>query len=202
MPAGFVPWIDRFRPGGNGSLLHGLLAVAGSVLLIALAAQADIPMYPVPMTLQTLAVVVVGALLGMRKAAGATVAYLLAGMLGLPVFAGWSSAPGAAFLELKSGGYVLGFILCAALVAASVRRIGYRRPMALFGTMLAGHALVFLVGIPWLASFIGLGPAVSFGLTPFIPGLIVKSALGAGIVMFCDRLQPSVRDREAIRGLS
>jgi biotin transport system substrate-specific component len=201
MSSGFTPWIDRLRPAGNRSALHGLLAVAGGVALIALGAQVDVPMYPVPMTLQTLAVVIVGALLGLRKAVATTTAYLAAGVLGLPVFAGWTAAPGAAFIELKSGGYVLGFILCAAAVAALTGRIGYRRPLALFAAMLAGHALVFLLGIPWLAAFIGLGPAVDFGLVPFIPGLIVKSALGVAVVALCERALPAGRRPEPARGL-
>lgn len=192
----FVPWVDRFAAGNGFSPVREAVLVAIGVAAIAIGAQVSVPMTPVPMTLQTLSVVLVGALYGARRGVATTAAYLIAGVLGLPVFAKWSAAPGIEFLSLKSGGYILGFILAAGLVGRLVRRTGYGRPLALTAAMLGGHAVVLAAGVAWLGSFIGASAAVQHGLVPFVPGMIVKSAAAAAIVVLCHRMAP-LRDRAA-----
>lgn len=189
----FRRWIDRLWPVGDRPASRAVLLTAVGVGIIALGAQITIPMYPVPMTLQTLAVVIVGALFGSRMGIAATLAYLIAGVAGLPVFADWTSAPGLAFLDLKSGGYILGFILCAGVVGRVVERTGYGNPGILFLALILGHGLVFMIGIPWLAIFIGLGPATIHGLLPFLPGALAKSIIGVAVIVLCDRMTSSER---------
>mgnify|MGYP001172819102 FL=1 len=163
------------------------LVLAG-VALIAASAQINVPMYPVPVTLQTLVVLALGAVGGWRYGAAAAGGYLAAGLVGLPVFAQWAAAPGAAFLALKTGGYVLGFLPAAALVGAlAARQRGSLLRLA--GVMLLGHAVVFAFGVPWLAAFVGWTGAVAFGLTPFLWGSLVKSALGAALIVAAGRLR-------------
>ena len=163
------------------------LVLAG-VLLIAASAQINVPMYPVPTTLQTLAVLALGAVGGWRYGAATAAGYLAAGLIGLPVFAQWTPAPGATFLALKTGGYVLGFLPAAALAGALAAR--HRGSLLrLAGIMLLGHAVVFAFGVPWLAAFVGWTGAAAFGLTPFLWGSLVKSALGASLIVAAGRLR-------------
>lgn len=138
-------------------------------------------MVPVPMTLQTLAVVAAGLVLGPRRGALAAVVYLLLVIVGLPVLAEGARAPGLAFLELKSAGYVVGFVP-GAWVAG---RIGSRgRWVAWFGAGLVGHATVLACGVTVLAGWIGLPLAIEHGLVPFLPGVVVKSGLAALIAFW------------------
>ncbi|MCB9670777.1 MAG: biotin transporter BioY [Alphaproteobacteria bacterium] len=135
-------------------------------------------MPPVPMTLQTLAVVGAGLVLGARDAGLAALVYLLLVVLGLPVLADGESAMGARFLELKSAGYVAGFVP-GAWVAG---RLGAGRGwLGWIGAGLAGHAVVLGCGGAVLAGWIGLSPALAYGVYPFLPGAVVKSALAAGL---------------------
>lgn len=188
MRENFLPWIDRFAPRATFSPGREAALLVIGVAAIALGAQISVPMTPVPMTLQTLSVVLVGALYGAKRGMVTTAAYLLCGVLGLPVFAKWSAAPGLEFLSLKSGGYILGFILAAGLIGLLVRRIGYGRPLALTIAMLGGHGAVLLVGVAWLAAFIGPSAAVQHGLLPFLPGMVAKSVAAAALVILCSRV--------------
>lgn len=167
-------------------LAREVAVVAGGIALIAAGARADVPMYPVPMTLQTLAVVALAAVAGLPRALAATTGYLAAALLGLPVLADGSRAAGLDFLDLPSGGYVLGFVLGAGLVAAFAPGTGYR-PAPLFLLMLGGHAVIVAAGVAWLASFVGTAAAVRGGLAPFVAGMVVKSAAAAGIAVFWAR---------------
>jgi len=162
------------------------LVVAG-VAIVTASAQINVPMYPVPMTLQTLAVLTLAALGGWRYGATVCAAYMAAGIVGLPGFAQGVAAPGVAFLALKTGGYIVGFVAAAALAGQLARRARGKLP-ALFGIMMLGHAVIFAFGVPWLAAFVGWQAAVTFGLVPFLWGSLVKSALGACLVVAGNRL--------------
>lgn len=147
-------------------------------LLIAAGAQVTVPMVPVPMTLQTLAVLAAGLLLGPGRGALAAWGYLALVLLGLPVLADGASAPGADFLVLRSAGYVVGFVP-GAWVAG---RLGAGRGGArAVGAGLAGHAVVLTLGVSVLARSLGLQAAVEHGLVPFLPGAVVKSLVAAGL---------------------
>uniref|UniRef100_A0A7C5VJD5 Biotin transporter n=1 Tax=Thermus caliditerrae TaxID=1330700 RepID=A0A7C5VJD5_9DEIN len=162
------------------------LALAGS-LLVALAARISIPLpfTPVPLTGQTLAVLLVGAALGSRLGFLALLAYLAEGALGLPVFAGGTG--GLAKILGPTGGFLLAFPLAAGLVGLLVERFGLDRSfLGTLAAMLAGNALLYLVGLPWLAAWLmgagkfgGTGALLAMGLLPFIPGDVVKAVAAA-----------------------
>jgi biotin transport system substrate-specific component len=152
------------------------LAVIGS-LLVAVAAQVSVPMIPVPMTLQTLAVLMVGAAYGARLGAATLALYTLQGALGLPVFANLMG--GYAVLAGPTGGYILGFILAAGLVGYLAERGWARTPLRLLAACLAGAAILYVPGLLWLSQFTGAAQVFSVGLFPFLPGDVVKAALVA-----------------------
>lgn len=154
-----------------------LLWQTGAVLLgtlfLALSSHVAVPMFPVPMTMQTLAVTLVGALLGSRLGTLTVLAWLGEALIGLPVL-----ASGAALLP--TAGYLAAFPLAALLVGMLVERgwNGHRIARA-FAAMLAGNALCLALGGAWLATLIGPAKALALGVTPFLLGALVKSALGA-----------------------
>jgi biotin transport system substrate-specific component len=172
---------------GQSSLRRAAtFAVLGS-LLVALAAQISVPMVPVPMTLQTLAVLAVGGAYGARLGAATLVLYALEGAVGFPVFANLSG--GYQVIFGPTGGYIVGFILAAGLVGLLVER-GWGESLPwLGGAMLLGAAILYVPGLLWLGTWLATAKgldyagasqiAVSSGLLPFIPGDIVKAVLAA-----------------------
>ncbi len=163
---------NRLWP-ATGFTRNAVLAVAGT-LLVAAAAQVNVPMLPVPMTLQTLAVLMIGAAYGARLGAATLALYALEGAIGLPVFAGFKSG-----VMLASFGYVLGFIAAAYVVGHLAERGWDRSPARMFAAMLLGAAVLYVPGLVWLSAWIGVEKAIQFGLIPFIPGDLVKAAVAA-----------------------
>ncbi len=172
----YAPLADRLwtQSSGSTALRKAALVLLGS-LVIAIAAQVNVPMQPVPMTLQTLAVLSVGAALGARLGVAALVLYIFEAAVGLPVLAEMKS--GAA-LAGPTGGYILGFVLAAGLVGYLAER-GFDRSMPrMMLAMLLGVALIYVPGLIWLSGFVGgFDKAIAFGFTPFILGDIVKAAI-------------------------
>ena len=166
---------DRLWPvSGNALARNAVLAVVGS-LIVAAAAQINVPMLPVPMTLQSLAVLAIGAAYGARLGALTLALYALEGVVGLPVFAEFKSG-----FMLASFGYVLGFILAAGLVGWLAERGWDRSGVKMFAAMLLGAAVLYGPGLAWLAVWIGsFAKAIEFGLLPFIAGDVVKAAIAA-----------------------
>ncbi|WP_323036948.1 biotin transporter BioY [Pararhodobacter sp.] len=167
---------------GTSSMTRkALIMVAGS-LLIALGAQISVPMLPVPMTLQTLAVLLVGFTAGSRLGAGAVLAYLAEGAVGLPVFSGGGA--GAAWLVGPTGGFLFGFVAMA-WAAGFLAERGTARGFV--GTALSAvlvSALLYVPGVLWLTSVtpLDLNGAVTRGMIPFLLGDAVKAAVAALIV--------------------
>ena len=155
-----------------------LVAIVLGAVAIALGAQISVPMMPVPMTLQTLAVLLAGGMLGHWRGVAAAALYLALGVSGAPVFAGGQSATGAEFLELKSAGYLAMFP-----VAAWIAGIGTRHPMRVLGCMVLAHAAVLAGGAVVLARHVGGNAAWTDGVVPFIPGVFVKSVLAAAVTV-------------------
>ena len=149
------------------------LVLAGTALL-ALAAKVQVPFWPVPMTLQTLAVLMIGATLGARMAGATLLAYLAEGAVGLPVFA---SGAGLAYMAGPTGGYLLGFLLAAVFVGLAADRGWLRGGVPVAAVMFAAMALIYLPGVAWLAALIGAEKAVAGGLVPFLPAEAFKLAL-------------------------
>ncbi len=162
------------------------LVVAGAGLT-AVAAQLYVPLWPVPVTGQTLAVLLVGVSLGALRGASALALYALAGAVGLPVFS--ESSSGIAVIVGPTGGYIVGFILAAGLTGWLAHYRWDRRLLGALAAFSLGTAVPFLIGLPWLAVYLNgvglpsdLGAVVASGLLPFIPGGIVKALLGALII--------------------
>lgn len=176
-------------------LVADAILILGGSLFTAWMARIAIPLpfTPVPITGQTLAVLLVGAALGSRRGALSMAAYVLEGALGLPVFAG--GAAGLARVLGPTGGYLIGFIAAAFLTGWLAERGWDRQPFTAALAMLAGNIVIYLFGLPWLARFVGgfLGPkgALTLGLLPFIPGDLLKLALAALLLPFAWRV---VRD--------
>jgi biotin transport system substrate-specific component len=159
----------------SSSLLRNIaLAVIGS-LIVAVAAHISVPTLPVPMTLQTLAVLAIGAAFGARLGAATLALYAAEGAAGLPVFS--PTADGYPGIMGPTGGYVIGFILAAALVGYLVERGWDRSFPKLLVAMIAGAAVLYIPGLAWLASFIGMEKAVTFGFLPFYAGDLVKACI-------------------------
>jgi biotin transport system substrate-specific component len=163
----------------RAGVLNQALLVLGASAVTALAAQVAVPVpwSPVPITGQTFAVLLVGAVLGARRAFLAQALYLAEGALGLPVFAGGTS--GALALVGPSGGYLVAFPFAAALVGALAERGWDRRFTTMFAAMLLGSVVIFAAGLAQLSRFVPHGHVLAAGLLPFVPGDLVKSALAA-----------------------
>jgi len=167
---------------GASSTIRKAVIVLGGSLLIALGAQVSVPMLPVPMTLQTLAILLVGFTAGSRLGAGAVLAYLAEGAMGLPVFSGGGA--GAAWLVGPTGGFLFGFVAMAWAAGFMAER-GVAR--GFIGTLLTGlvvSALLYVPGVLWLdaATGLDLNGAVTRGMIPFLLGDAVKAAVAALIV--------------------
>lgn len=153
--------------------------VGGFSLAIGLSARVAVPLpfTPVPLTMQTLAVLLTGMVLGKRLGALALVAYLAEGLAGLPVFA--PGAMGVARLVGPTGGYLIGFILAAALVGALAERGCDRRVSTTILAMVLGNLVIYAFGVIWLSVFMPAPVALAQGMVPFLAGDAVKIALAA-----------------------
>ncbi len=167
------------------STVTQVLAVLFGTLVLAASSQVSVPMVPVPMTMQTLAVTLVGALYGWRLGGLTILVWLAQGALGLPVFAGGSGG----FVRFfgPTAGYLLAFPIAGALTGWLVERgwNGSKLPLA-FAAMLIGNALCLVLGAAWLAAMVGLPKAIAVGVAPFLLGAALKSVLGAGVLKLID----------------
>lgn len=155
--------------------------LAGS-LFVALCAQVAVPLpfSPVPLTGQTLAALLVGALLGSRRGTLSVLLYISEGLLGIPVFAG--GALGLARLIGPTGGYLAGMVAGAFVVGLLAERGWDRKPVTMALAMVIGNAAIYLFGLAWLAHFVGSGQVLAAGLLPFVPGDLLKVALATGLL--------------------
>lgn len=169
--------------------------VLGAALLTAAASQVRIPLSfsPVPITGGTFAVLLTAAALGPARGAAGQVCYLLLGVAGLPFFSGGSS--GISYLTGASGGYLIGFVVAAALVGGCARRGWDRGPAGMAATFALGSAVIYAFGVPWLGLVGGFGPgeAVLLGLLPFLVGDALKAGLAAVALPAAWRLVESRR---------
>jgi Uncharacterized conserved protein len=166
----------------SASWLRDLLLVVGGVVFVALLAQIRIvlPFTPVPITGQTLGVILIGAAYGFRLGFLTLAAYVVSGGAGLPVFAG--GAAGLARLLGPTGGYLVAFPLAAALMGWLVQRFGVdRHPLQMVGSMALCSILILGLGSTWLAIVLqtSMADALAKGAFPFIPGDLVKMAIAA-----------------------
>lgn len=161
----------------GGSLAKkAMIVVAGSLFMAAMT-QISVPFYPVPVTLQTLAVMLIGVTFGFRMAAATLALYLLEGLAGLPVFSNFGA--GYAKLIGPTGGYLVGFLIAAAVMGFFADLGVTRGWVGMIWTLLVGEAIIMALGFGWLASLIGAEKAWIAGVVPFILGDVLKLALAA-----------------------
>ncbi|WP_304616327.1 biotin transporter BioY [Paracoccus sp. (in: a-proteobacteria)] len=163
----------------------------GLAALITLAAKVQVPFWPVPMTLHTLAVMAIAALAGPRLAVGAMLAYLGLGAAGLPVFSGTPERGlGLAYMVGPTGGYLAGYLLAAGLVGWLAQGAGMMRQGL---AMLAGLAVVYGLGAAWLALFVPADKVLAAGVLPFLLGDLVKIVVAVMIVSLWARARGARR---------
>jgi biotin transport system substrate-specific component len=180
---------DAFVPGGA---VTNTALVLGGAALTGVLAQLSVPLWPVPITGQTLGVLLVGSALGPTRGALAMVAYWIAGVAGVPVFSDASS--GLATALGPSGGYIVGFIASAYLVGRLAERNWDRKFLGAAVAFLAGTVTTFAFGMVWLAIALdaNLQQTLEWGLYPFIIGGIVKAAIAAAIIPAVWKLAPKL----------
>jgi biotin transport system substrate-specific component len=174
---------------GPARAVIAVLFVLAGTAVIALSAKVKVPFFPVPMTLQTLAIMGIAATYGSRLAVATVLAYVAEGMLGLPVFTNTPPAvAGPAYLLGPTGGFLLGFVAIAFIVGWAADRGFDRSIVKLAGALLAGEVVMMALGFAWLAWFatlssgatgLGIDKAFAAGVAPFILGDLLKLALVA-----------------------
>lgn len=176
--------VDRVIP--RSLLADAALVIAGTALVAALA-QVAIPLWPVPVTGQTLAVLLVGASLGAARGAASLSLYALLGAIGLPIYSDASS--GWTVLAGPTGGYIVGFIVSAAIVGWAAERRWDRGWLKAAVTFVGGSLVVFAIGLPWLSYSLGslglpndLQATLVAGFYPFIIGGVIKAAIAAAVL--------------------
>ena len=177
-----MPLIEFIWP--EKSLTRNCLLVMGTSLLLALSAQIAIPLpfSPVPVTLQTLVVLLAGAVLGSRLGTLSVLFYLVEGAVGLPFFA--KGGAGLAYLRGVTGGYLIGFVVAAFMVGLLVEGGLGRKFSTAVLAMFVGNILLYCFGLPWLKSVlnISMSKAFAFGLYPFILGDLYKIGLASALL--------------------
>lgn len=181
--------VDRIVP---RTLVADVVLVLAGAAFAALMAQLVVPVWPVPITGQTLAALLVGASLGWARGMSSMVVYALAGILGAPVAAVTAQGvhpAGAAWLTSPSFGYVVGMILAAGIVGWLAELRWDRHVLKAIAAFLAGEIVIYAVGLPWLAATLAglglphdLGTVLAGGFTPFVIGDLVKAAIAAALL--------------------
>jgi biotin transport system substrate-specific component len=155
-----------------------LVALVGT-LALTISAKVQIPFWPVPMTMQSFVVLVIGMAFGARLGAATVLLYLLEGAAGLPVFAGTpEKGVGLPYMMGPTGGYLLGFVMAAWACGWMAERGFDRSPLKALAAMSVGHAVIFVFGFVWLAQIMGVEKAFAVGVAPFWAATIAKTLLG------------------------
>ena len=179
-PLAAVLWPNRAD--GFSAVARAVILVALGTALLALSAKINLPLPYVPMTLQTLVVLMIGAAYGWRLGSATVIAYLAEGAFGLPVFAG--PVGGLAPLLGPTAGYLAGFV-AAAFITGWLSERGWDRSVPrLFVAMGFGHIVILAAGFAWLAFGMKLGVEKAWlvGIVPFVAASVIKNALGAAFV--------------------
>ncbi|MGI1663385.1 biotin transporter BioY [Palleronia sp. KMU-117] len=172
---------------GAARLVKQMVLVALGVAALAIAAKIRVPMWPVPITMQTFAVLTIGAAYGARLGGVTLLAYLALGALGMNVFTGTGEgASGLAYMAGPTGGYLLGFLLAAVAMGCLAQRGWDRSVATMAGALLIGNAIIYAVGLPWMAHLFaaekGMAWVVQWGMTNFLLGDALKLVLAALLI--------------------
>lgn len=172
-----VNLVDRVIP---RTALGDVSLVLGGALLTAISAQIQIPMYPVPMTLQTFAVLLIAAAMGPLRAVMSMSLYISMGAFGLPVFAGAKALSAV----LPTAGYLVGFLVAGVVVGLLASRGLAKRPLSVAFSFAVGSAIIYIFGAGWLMIGLGLSleQALLGGVIPFLVGDLVKAATAAALL--------------------
>ena len=169
----------------GGSLAKKAAIVVGGSIFLAVLSQIAVPFFPVSMTLQTLAVMLIGVTFGFRLATATVVLYILEAAAGLPVFTGFANM---AMLIAKpyTSGYIAGFLVAAAVMGFMADRGLTRSWLGMFATLLIGEVIIFALGIAVLGYLIGFEASLQAGLYPFLLGdalkLVLALLIGKGVL--------------------
>lgn len=164
------------------SITSDIVLVAAGAAIVSVAAQLTVPLWPVPITMQTLAVLIVGSSLGAVRGTASMILYAVLGIVGLPVFSAGSHGFGV--IAGPTGGYILGFVFAAALTGWLAQKQWDHRILGAILSFTAGSIVTFAIGLPWLAAVLHLNleQTLALGLYPFIIGGIAKAILAAGFI--------------------
>jgi len=179
--------LGTFQPKSDAAkLATNLVTVVLGTLVITLAAKVNVPVWPVPVTLQSMAIAALAAAFGARIGVATVALYLLEGAMGLPVFATGGGLP---YLLGPTGGFLLGFLFMAGIIGFAADRGASGKPMTLFGAMLVGEAVLLALGFAWLLLLSGqaqwidqtnvLASAWARAVQPFLVWDVLKLALAA-----------------------
>ncbi len=164
----------------NSALRNGVLVLAG-IALLALSAKVAVPMWPVPITMGTFAVLALGAAYGPKLGLATILGYMALGALGFDVFAGSSEVSGLAYMMGGTGGYLLGFVLATVLLGYGATRGWDRSVLKMAGLLLAANVLIYVPGLAWLSALYDMSAvrAIEVGMVPYLIGDAVKLGLVA-----------------------
>lgn len=179
--------LGTFQPKSDAAkLATNLATVVLGTLVITIAAKINVPVWPVPVTLQSLAIAALAAAFGARIGVATVALYLAQGAMGLPVFATGGGLP---YLMGPTGGFLLGFLVMAGIIGFAADRGASAKPMTLFGAMLVGEAVLLALGFAWLLLLSGqaqwidqtnvLASAWAGAVQPFLVWDVLKMALAA-----------------------
>ena len=179
--SGQAALVDRVFP---RSAINNVALILSGAVFTAYAAQLVIPMWPVPITAQTLAVLLVGSVLGATRGAISLIVYFSMGAMGLPVFSAATSLSfGPTF------GYLVGFIAAAALIGYLSERGWHKSVIGVLGSFAIANSVIYIFGLPWLAFALGalgaandLASVAAAGLAPFIIGDVIKMTVAAALL--------------------
>jgi|32_taG_2_1085360.scaffolds.fasta_scaffold04561_6 biotin transport system substrate-specific component len=186
------------NPPFNRALWFITLMVVGS-LIITISAKIKVPMWPVDMSLQTLAIFTIAATFGLRLGLATILLYLAQGALGLPVFQGSPERGiGIAYMMGSTGGYLVGFVAMTLITGWAADRGWWRNPFKIGAAMLLGEIVLLLLGAFWLAYLFGVSRAFEYGIGPFIVADLLKVAIAAGIVSVIGVWVRKLSDSESV----
>lgn len=180
---------------GTPLLVKQVILVALGIVLLAVAAKIKVPMWPVPMTMGTFAVLTIGAAYGARLGLATIIGYMVIGALGFDIFASSTAEnAGLSYMMGGTGGYLVGYVLAALTLGVLAQR-GWDRSLVWMAlAMLIGNAMIYVPGLLWLGQLYGWDkPILDWGLTPFLAGDVVKLLLAAVILPMVWKMVGSAR---------
>ena len=168
-----------FPTSGISSFIKSILLILFGSFLLAVSSKVQVPFWPVPMTMQTFVVFLIGMSYGWRLSFFTLLAYIIEGALGLPVFA---TGAGLTYLVGPTAGYIYGMLLASIVIGFLSEKNFSKTYFMSLVSLLIGSVIIFTLGVGYLGSIIGYDKAINFGLLPFIPSELFKIALAVALI--------------------